>query len=130
MLLIAAMLTSCNLGDGHVMFTNMVIPIDEYLVPETGVIDHPVNFYVSAKVDNACWSNIRFLLTQNDDREFDVRAYADFLSEGECPAVEVSADSTLTFTPTRTGDHVITFWMSHEHSVKDTVVVVSNPGRK
>ncbi len=128
--LISAMLTSCNLDTGYVKHTNMVIPIDEHLVPETGVIDQPVNIYVSAKLDNGCWSNIHFSLIQNDDREFEVWAFADFYSEGECPPVEVSADSTLTFTPTRTGDHFITFWMSTTHNVKNTVVVVSDPDRK
>ena len=128
--LITAMLTSCNLEPGPMSYTNVAIPFEEYQVPETGIIDQPVNIYVSARADNGCWSNIRFLLKQNDDREFDAWAIADFSSDGECPAVEVSADLTLTFTPTRTGDHVISFWMTHNISIRDTVVVVAAPDRK
>ena len=72
--LITAMLTSCNLEPGPMSYTNVAIPFEEYQVPETGIIDQPVNIYVSARADNGCWSNIRFLLKQNDDREFDAWA--------------------------------------------------------
>lgn len=130
MLMISALLTSCNLDPGHTVYTNVVIPIDERQVPETGVANQPVNIYVSTAEDNGCWSNIRFSITARDEREFEVWAVADFESDGQCPDVIVSADSTLTFTPTRTGNHVITFWMTPTISVRDTVVVGSGPGKK
>ncbi len=124
------MLTSCNLGGGHTEYTNLVIPIDERQVPETGVINQPVNIYVSTAEDNGCWSNIRFSIVPGKEREFEVWAVADFESDGLCPDVIVSADSTLTFTPTLAGDHVITFWMTPSLNVRDTVVVSSGPAKK
>ncbi len=130
MLMITTLLTSCNLDPGYAMYSDLVIPIDERNVPETGVTNQPVNIWVSTAADNGCWSDITFRIVQKDDREFEIWAAADFQSNGECPAAEVSADSTLTFTPTRTGNHIIVFWMSTTDNVRDTVVVSNAQGSR
>lgn len=124
------MLPSCNLDPGYSMYTDLVIPIGERNVPETGVINQPVNIYVSASADNGCWSNIHFYMAQKDDRIYEVWAAADFETNGQCPAVTVAADSTLTFTPSGTGDHVIVFWMSPTVNERDTVVISTAAGSR
>ena len=130
MLLIAALLTSCNLDPGYTMYTDLVIPIEERSVPETGVVNQPVNIYVIAAAYNGCWSNIHFYLTQKDDRQYEIWAAADFESTGQCPDVIISAETILTFTPARTGDHVISFRMTPEISERDTVVIGTAPGSR
>jgi hypothetical protein len=129
-LLMIAMLSSCNLDPGHSVYTNVVIPVEERITPETGLENQPVNIYVKASADNGCWSGIRFFLSQKDERELEIWALADYESYGACPEMIVSADSILTFTPSRTGDHVVTFWMSNVYYEQDTIsITTAAPGR-
>lgn len=121
--LFAGLITSCSLDPGRVVYSNVIIPIDERAVPETGLVNQDINIHVSASEDNGCWSDIRFVMAQKDDREYEVWALADFESTGVCPTVIVSADSTLSFKPERPGNHVITFWMTALQNEKDTIVV-------
>jgi len=130
MLVAVALLPSCNLDPGYTRYSDLVIPIEERNVPETGVVNQPVNIYIAATAYNGCWSNIHFSLVQKDDRQYDIWAAADFESAGQCPDVTVSADTILTFTPTRTGDHVIKFWMTPEAYERDTVVIGTAPGNR
>ena len=127
-LLLAGLISSCSLDPGRVVYSNVVIPIDERSVPETGAVNQDVNMYVSASEDNGCWSDIHFVMAQKDDREFEVWALADFESTGVCPEVIVSADSVLTFKPERPGNHIITFWMTNLQYEKDTIVVGESLG--
>ena len=122
-ILVLTVLTSCNLDPGYTSYSNVVIPFDTRSVPETGQVGTPENIMASASMDNGCWFNVHFVLTEKDDRQYEMVALADFESSGVCPAVVVSADTTVTFTPERTGNHVITFWMSPTVAERDTVVV-------
>lgn len=118
------MISSCTLDPGRVLYTNVVIPIDERTVPETGMVGQDINILVGTSEDNGCWSGIRFVMAQKDDREYEIVALADFKSEGLCPAVIVSGDSVLTFKPELTGNHIITFWMTPTEYENDTIAVV------
>jgi len=122
-ILLIIALPSCDLDPGYTAYSNVVIPFDERSVPETGQVGTPVNIMASASMDNGCWFNIHFVLTQKDDREYEMVALADFQSSGVCPTVVVAGDTTVTFTPDRPGNHVITFWMSPTTAERDTVVV-------
>jgi len=129
-LLMAVTVSSCDLDPGVTMYSNVVIPFEERGVPETGQVDVPVNIYASASMDNGCWSNIHFVLTQKDDRQYEMVALADYESTGACPEMIVSGDTTVTFTPERTGNHIITFWMTNTTAERDTIVIgVSSPAR-
>ena len=79
--------------------------------------------------ENGCWLNIRFVLIQKDDLEYEMVALADFESYGACTDMIVYGDTTVSFIPDRTGNHVITFWMTQVTSVADTVVVAEAQGR-
>jgi hypothetical protein len=126
-LLMIILFASCNNDPNYVLYTNVVIPIDDRIVPETGQVGTPVTIHAEASEDNGCWSNINFRFEQKDDREYEFWAAADFESTGVCPAVIVSADTTVSFTPTRTGNHVVTFWMSSMYYERDTIVVSEVP---
>lgn len=129
-LTLLVMLSSCNLEPAYSVYSNVLIPVDERIVPATGIVNQPVNIYASAFTENACWSNIRFVLAKKDHLEYDVVALADFESYGTCPDMIVNGDTTLSITPDRTGDLVITFWMTQLYYETDTVVVGGAPGKK
>jgi hypothetical protein len=122
-LLALFLLPSCNLDPGYSSYSNVLIPIDERTVPETGEVGVDVTIHASASLDNGCWSNIHFVFTQKDDLEYEMVALADFATNGVCPTVIVAGDTTVTFTPERPGNHVITFWMTQMDAERDTVVV-------
>ncbi len=126
-LLLGIILSSCKLEPGQTTITNALIPIEERLVPETGQAGTPVNIYLRATLENDCWSNIHFMMEQRDDRKFEVWALADFHSLGICNTALVTGDTTISFTPDRHGDHVITFWMSQQSWVIDTIRVAAAP---
>jgi hypothetical protein len=127
-LLLTGLISSCSLDPGRVVYNNVVIPIDERNVPETGSVNQDVNIYVASSEDNGCWSDIHFVMEQKDDREYEIWALADFESSGVCPEMIVSADSVLTFKPERPGDHIITFRMTPVQFEKDTVAVGESLG--
>lgn len=123
------LLSSCNLEPAHTIYSNVIIPVDERVVPATGIVNQPVNIYATAFTENACWSNIHFVLAKKDHLEYDVVALADYESFGACPELIVNGDTTLSITPDRTGDLVITFWMTQLYYETDTVIVGNAPGK-
>ncbi len=129
-LLLTGLISSCGLEPDRISYSNVIIPIDERTVPETGVVGQDVNIRVGTSEENGCWSNIHFVMEQKDDREYEVWALADFESAGVCPTVIVSGDSIMTFKPERSGNHIITFWMTSLISEKDTITVGEAPVKK
>lgn len=122
-LLMFAMLTSCMPSGEGVRYTNLVIPIEERIIPQAAPLNVPLSIYASASVPDGCWSNIRFIFEDADDRSYDLFALADYASKGACPAVVITADTVLTFTPVLPGNYVITVWSSASTYDRDTIVV-------
>jgi len=123
-LLILATVTSCNMEPSHFRYSDVVIPVTERLVPATAVVNQPFTIYAAAVKENGCWSNIRFYFDETDDRQYELFALADFEASGVCPDVMVGADTIITITPKRTGNHVLTVWMDNRFNERDTIVVV------
>lgn len=123
-LLITVMLTSCNLEPSHSRYSDVVIPVNERLVPATAVVNEPFIIYAMATQENGCWSNIRFFFEEIDEREYELFALADFETYGVCPEMLVTSDTLITITPKRTGKHVLTIWMDNRVNVKDTILVM------
>jgi len=129
-LLITVMLASCNLEPSHSRYGDVIIPVNERLVPATAVVNEPFTIYAMASLDNGCWSNIRFFFEETDEREFELFALADFETYGVCPEMVVTADTLITITPKRTGNNILTIWMDNSYNVKDTILVVEAiPGK-
>lgn len=114
----------------HAKYSDVIIPVNERLVPATAVVNVPFTIYATAVKENGCWSNIRFFFDETDERQYELIALADFETSGVCPDVLVGGDTLITITPTRTGNHVLTVWMDNRINVKDTIVVVeAMPGK-
>lgn len=129
-LLIAVMLTSCNMDPSYARYGDVIIPVNERLVPATAVVNEPFTIYAMAVKENGCWSNIRFYFDETDERQYELFALADFETSGVCPDVMVEGDTLITITPQRTGNHILTIWMDNRINVKDTIVVVeAMPGK-
>ena len=122
-LLLIFVLPSCTLDPGTTSYSNVVVPIAERNLPQTGTVNVPINIHARASMDNGCWKNIHFVFIQRDDRTYEMMSLADFESTGLCPDVVVSGDTTVTIKPERQGNHIITFWMTSTISESDTIVV-------
>jgi hypothetical protein len=122
-LLMFAALTSCMPHADGIRYTNLVIPIEERMIPQTAPVNVPLSIYAHTSAPDGCWSNIRFIFEDTDERAYQLFALADYESKGACPAVLVTADTVLTFTPSRPGNYVITIWNSASTYDKDTIVV-------
>lgn len=122
-ILIIIFLQACRVDAPHSKYTNVVIPVAERSVPENGLINIPLTIFARATADNGCWSNINFRLEERSDREYDLFALADFETFGECPAIVVSGDTTLTITFTEPHNYIIRVWMSSTKYELDTIKV-------
>jgi len=122
-LLLPLILVSCQLEPSHVIYNNVVIPLDQKSVPETAPVNSPFSIYAKATTDNGCWSNISFVFDTLAGKEFELYALADFESNGVCPEVALMADTVITITPDSAGDYIIKFWNSASTFDRDTVRV-------
>lgn len=126
-ILILILLQACKLDPPHSSYSNVMIPIDERMVPKNAVVNTPLNISVRATAENGCWSNIHFRLVENDERRYEIFALADFESYGDCPAIAVSGDTILKLTPSEPRNYFIKVWMSPTKYELDTIVVTVAP---
>lgn len=126
-ILIFLLLQACKLDPPHSSYSNVMIPIDERMVPKNAVVNTPLNISVRATAENGCWSNIHFRLVENDERRYEIFALADFESYGDCPAIAVSGDTILKLTPSEPRNYFIKVWMSPTKYELDTIVVTVAP---
>jgi hypothetical protein len=125
-LLAVVALTSCNLDPGSVYYNNVVIPIDERIIPDTVVVGEPFFIYAHSTLDNDCWSNIRFFFDTIEERNFQIFALADYASIGACSEIPVTADTALTLTADLPGDYLFRIWMNAYEYDLDTLIVKEN----
>ncbi len=126
-ILILILLQACKLDPPHSSYSNVMIPIDERMVPKNAVVNTPLNISVRATAENGCWSNIHFRLEEKDERRYEIFALADFESYGDCPAIAVSGDTILKLTPSEPRNYFIKVWMSPTKYELDTIVVTVAP---
>lgn len=126
----ALILSSCKLDPPSESYTNVVVPIDERTVPETGYVDKTLSIYAHATLPNGCWSNIRFFFEEKEEFVYELFSLADFESTGACPEMLVTGDTLIFFRPEAEGDYVIITWMSPNSNERDTISVgVISPER-
>ena len=122
-LLMAGMLSSCISTPAGFTYTNVVIPIEELIIPGTAPVNVPLNIYAYTSVPDGCWSDIRFIFGETGERNYELFALANYESHGVCPEVLVTADTVLTFTPVHPGNYVITIWKNSATYDLDTIRV-------
>jgi len=122
-LLIFVMLASCTPSPQYFKYNNIVIPVEERIIPETAPLNVPLSIYAYASAPDGCWSNIHFIFEETDEKAYDLVALADYESKGACPEVLVTGDTVLTFTPVRPGNHIITIWKTSTTFDLDTIKV-------
>ena len=100
-------LSLCNIDPPDPPYDNVPLNITSLSIPESGIVNQPVTIMAVTSAPDGCWMNLRFILTEKENFEYDLYASGSYESRGVCPQVEVIQDSLLTFAPEAAGEYVI-----------------------
>src|SRR5689334_7476164 len=100
-----ATLFSCDDHQDQVANDEVKIDIYESTFPTEALVNQDVEIQLKAQAINACYSNIRMILTEGDNKNFVVEATADFRTNGVCADMIVYKDGVINFKPTSPGTY-------------------------
>lgn len=104
-LVTGCLMTGCNGTDENEFGGTLAIPVEEVIMPETGLVNEAIAIQIHAKAVNGCFSDPKIMMRQISSRHYLIRATGFFEDADPCPAVLVSADTTIYFTPTSAGEY-------------------------
>lgn len=122
-LLVIVSLASCKMDPSHTQYTNAGVYISDRIIPETGVVNQPIQITARAKEFSDCWSGLRVNLYETSAMNLTLTGTGNYNSYGYCNEEEVTEDSTITFIPKVAGKFVITTWITPVAYERDTIVV-------
>jgi len=117
---------SCDFEGENYIKREDIVPITKFAIPDTAAIDDTVKLEATASANNGCWKNLRFYFSKNSDTTNVLKAFGTFESHGTCPDQVVSKDTTIDFSPVKTGP--ILFYVirnPYQYSV-DTLMVLDS----
>ena len=123
-LLIIILFASCKLDPSESYYNNVVVPIDESIIPASSLVGEQFNLYAHVSLDNGCWSNIRFFFDTIEDRNFQIFAIADFASKGACADVIVTGDTLIPLSADEPGMYYFRTWMNAYEYELDSLAIV------
>ena len=100
------------------------VKITQSDIPDTVTQNMYAEIKLRAEESNACWSNLNFQLTQNNNFDYTLEAFGLFQSYGSCEPIKVVGDTTIAFKPTQTGIYKFHVLKSETESAVDTMIVV------
>ncbi|MGK7390049.1 MAG: hypothetical protein ACNS60_06850 [Candidatus Cyclobacteriaceae bacterium M2_1C_046] len=74
-------------------------------IPEKGQINTSIAIQATAQANNGCYEDLQISFNTTDSVHFLLKATGLFQTNGACPQVIVSKDTTIDFTPLRTGKY-------------------------
>lgn len=112
LLIFAALLVngSCNDKKQYCDNGTHQASITEVVLPPEGYIQEPMRIQVKIQAPNGCWSNLKVKLNKITAAEYQLKAYGDFESQGFCPQMTVTRDTTIVLTPDLTGTITFRVW--------------------
>lgn len=99
------------------------VEIKQTDIPETGTVNQVVHIQARAEATNGCWSDISFELTKTSELVYSLDAYGIYESFGTCPDVMVYGDTSIAFTPIKTGKYIFHVTKSATETQTDTITV-------
>jgi len=80
-----------------------IVPITSFSILDSTAMGDTIEISATASVGNACWSNLRFYFTKENDTTYVLKAFGTFETHGSCPTEEISEDTVIDFSPLQTG---------------------------
>lgn len=74
-------------------------------VDNAGLVNEDIAIHVRTTGYNGCWSKLKVVLQQEDDRHFLLKATGRVAASNVCPLNLVQKDTIISFTPTHTGKY-------------------------
>lgn len=103
LILLTSLLANCKDEDDNELSGTFPINIEELLVQETAQAGEEIEIQVYAVAPNGCFENLKITLRQSATNYYVFRATGYYDSNDTCPAVIVSLDTTINFTPPSAG---------------------------
>lgn len=115
--------TGCIDGEDY-QKTDIQLDIVNYTLPDTATVNVPFPLYLRTTTNSSCVSNLRFMLTKENDKTTNVFGIGTYIYDGKsCYNVEVFEDSTINLTATQVGEFYFNICSIYSYKV-DTVVVI------
>jgi len=99
------------------------VPITEFAMPDTVLVNQPVEIQAVAEAPNTCWNKVQFDLVKNTEFNYTFGAIGFYQSLDNCQLVTVYGDTTLIFTPTQTGEYIFGVVKTSVLIENDTLIV-------
>ena len=115
--------TSCLKENSNYVKLTGPVNISQALIPDTSVNMENIQISARAMETNACWKNLRFVLSKVDDFEYELEAYGTYESYGNCPEMMVYNDTLIDFKPTKTGTYIFHVTKTPYKIENDTLIV-------
>ncbi|MFP4621993.1 MAG: hypothetical protein ACLFM7_11835 [Bacteroidales bacterium] len=128
------LITSCLEDTGSYVRTTDLVSITEVSIPDSAGVSDTIQILATAEANNGCWKDLHFRLdtftSQNDSEtdtvnteQYTLKAIGTYESEGTCPQVIVTADTTMDVITSQKGNYV--FYTSRDSYTlqMDTVFV-------
>ncbi|MFO8236410.1 MAG: hypothetical protein R6U04_13515 [Bacteroidales bacterium] len=125
-LLLIFLLSSCFGDDGYYVKRTDYVSITEVSIPDSALVSDTVQIEATAQENNGCWRDLTFSFDSIADTTYMLSAYGIFESEGICPEVIVTADTTIEFIPTKEGLYQFQIARNSYSSTIDTMIVEEN----
>jgi hypothetical protein len=124
-IVMAILTVSCfNMGkDQYYMKMTGAVEISYASIPDTVAKLDTARIVVKAQAFDACWSNLRFVLSLNAPMEYNLQAIGTYESYGNCPEMMVYGDSTIAFVPAQPGLYKFYVYKGPNITETDTLIV-------
>ena len=123
-MLLTLILTSCKLDSEDYSHYFDYVDIENTTLPLTAMVGDTVLIHARAVATNGCWSNLQLAFGKLNDTLYAINAVGEFEStNGICPEILVSADSTFTFRPDSAATYIFVSQSRNRKAVYDTLLV-------
>ena len=110
-------------NNSYYIRTTGKVPIIQTDIPDSVIVNQFSELKARAEEENACWSNLNFVLTKRSDFEYSLEAFGVFESDGNCPTLKVTADTAIAFKPVKAGLYRFHVSKNPEETEIDTMIV-------
>ncbi|MFN8259004.1 MAG: hypothetical protein U0W24_25165 [Bacteroidales bacterium] len=114
---------SCSLDNGTTMAVNSPISIDSVFIPDTAGVLEDAGIYAKTFGYDGCWSNLHFEFKKSKNFEYELTAVGDYASNGVCPDVLITNDTTILFKPGTVGKYYFRIRKTPKTILLDSMII-------
>ena len=110
----------CNEPEFEIKEINIV----KMEMTNTAMVNSTIDIHIRAQANSGCYSNLNVTLNQLNNTSYQILATGKHdIAESFCPTMIVALDTTITFTPTKTGKYIFIANKAPFSILYDTLIV-------